>query len=113
MYINVKSLKASKALNRNLHKDPIKTIILTAKTIIAEYKDDHFNCNQSSNCDNPTSTKPNQTQLQPRLGLHGSWFDPPPTHPQQTFHEVPARAMKLQENTIQGNVKQKVMSTKK
>ena len=34
---------------RNLHNDPIKTIILTAKTIIAEYKDDHFNCNQSSN----------------------------------------------------------------
>ena len=34
---------------RNLHKDPIKTIILTTKTIIAEYKDDNFNCNQSSN----------------------------------------------------------------
>ena len=26
---------------RNLHKDPITTIILTAKTIIAEYKDDN------------------------------------------------------------------------
>ena len=36
-------------LYKNLHKDPINTIILTAKTIIAEYKDDHFNCNQSSN----------------------------------------------------------------
>ena len=34
---------------RNLHKDPIKTIILTAKTIIAEYNDVNFNCNQSSN----------------------------------------------------------------
>ena len=34
---------------RNLHNDPIKTIIWTAKTIIAEYKDDHFNCNPSSN----------------------------------------------------------------
>ena len=34
---------------RKLHKDPIQTIILTAKTIITEYKDDNFNCNQSSN----------------------------------------------------------------
>ena len=36
-------------ISRNLFKDPMKTIILTVKTIIAEYKDDNFNCNQSSN----------------------------------------------------------------
>ena len=34
---------------KNLHKDPIKTMILTAKTIISEYKDDNFNCYQCSN----------------------------------------------------------------
>ena len=34
-------------IDRNLHNDPIKTLILTGKTIVAEYNDNKFNCNRS------------------------------------------------------------------
>ena len=32
--------------------------------------------------------QPNLTQLQPWLGLHGNWIQPPPPHT-QTFNQIP------------------------
>ena len=47
--------------------------------------------------------QPNLTQLQPLLGLHGNWIQPPPPHT-QTVNQIPGNLDRIKIVTTQPNL---------
>ena len=82
---------------------PIYYLILTNLNQILNSATNVNKLWQPNPTSNPTSTQSNPIQLQPRLGLHGNWFEHHHHPPPQTFNQVPGNTKQWNFRKIQYN----------